>query len=208
MASRPLAVARGHPTSTVSSVPLLCLCHVGLRGSTPLVPRPSCPLIPGAAPWCGSLPLPALSPLHCPLPPSVRQCCCVLDQEERLCPLRANPCGAPLRVCAGHQLATMPIPPPPEGVEVRVPRPSPMCRAGVLSATSGPPGPRGRSPHQNFGAACCVPRGYSVGDPSASPWEEPVGRPEVISLRLPHLVEFHCHCPSPHVQHARRPVLT
>ena len=44
----------------------------GLRGSTPFVPRSSYPLIPGPAPWCFSLPRPALPRLHCPLPPSVR----------------------------------------------------------------------------------------------------------------------------------------
>ena len=44
----------------------------GLCGSTPLVPRSSYPLIPGPAPWCVSLPGPALPRLHCPLPPSVR----------------------------------------------------------------------------------------------------------------------------------------
>ena len=96
----------------------------------------------------------------------------------------------------------------PRGVKVRVPRPSPMCPAGVLSPTFGPPGPRGRSPQQNFGAARCIPRGWSVGDLLASPWEETVGRPGVIALHLPHLVEFRCHCPSPHAQHTRRPVRT
>ena len=84
------------------------------------------------------------------------------------------------------------------GVEVRVPRLSLMCPAGVRSPTSGPPGPRGGSPHQNFGEGCCVPRGWSVGDPSASPWEERITWPRVIALPLLHLVEFCCHCPSPH----------
>ena len=49
------------------------------------------------------------------------------------------------------------------GVEVRVPRLSLMCLAGIRSPTSGPPGPQGGSPHQNFGEGCCVPRGWSVG---------------------------------------------
>lgn len=39
------------------------LCHRGLRGHTLLVPRPSRPLIPGAAPWYISLPQLALAPL-------------------------------------------------------------------------------------------------------------------------------------------------
>ena len=86
----------------------------------------------------------------------------------------------------------------PGGVEVRVPRLSLMCPAGVRSPTSGPPGPRGGSPHQNFGEGCCVPRGWSVGDPSASPWEERITRPRVVALPLLHLLEFCCHCPSPH----------
>ena len=163
----------------------------------------SCPLIPGAAPWCVSLSRPALHPLQCPLPPSVHRCCCVLDQEERLCPLQcACPSVRGSRAGYGAYTAT------PRGVKVRVPRPSPMCPAGVLSPTSSPPGPRGESPQQNFGAAGRIPPGWSVGDPLASPWEETVGRPGVIALRLPHLVEFRCHCPSPHAQHARRPVLT
>ena len=193
MTSGRLAVAGGHPTSTVGSMPLQCLCHMGLRGSTSLVPRPSCPLIPGAAPWCVSLPWPTFPRLHCPLPPSVRQCCCVLDQEERLCPLQwACPSVRASRAGYGAYTAT------PRGVKVRVPRPSPMCSAGVLSPTSSPPGPRGRSPHQNFGEGCCVPRGWSVGDPSASPWEERITRPRVVALPLLHLLEFCCHCPSPH----------
>ena len=172
-------------------------------GRTPLVPRPSCPLIPGAGPWCVSLSRPALHPLHCPLPSSVRRRCCVLDQEERLCPLQwACPSVRASRAGYGAYTAT------PRGVKVRVPRPSPMCSAGVLSPTSSPPGPRGQSPQQNFGAARRIPPGWSVEDPLASPWEETVGRPGVITLRLPHLVEFRCHCPSPHAQHTRRPVRT
>ena len=91
MASGPFAVARGHPTSTIGSVPLPCLCHAGLRGCTPLVPHLFCPLISGAVPWCVSLPWPALAPLHCPLTPSACQCFHVLDQEEPLCPQRATP---------------------------------------------------------------------------------------------------------------------
>ena len=172
-------------------------------GRTPLVPRPSCPLIPGAGPWCVSLSRPALHPLHCPLPSSVRRRCCVLDQEERLCPLRCA-CPSVRGSRAGYHAYTA----TPREVKVRVPRPSPMCPAGVLSPTSSPPAPRGQSPQQNFGAARHIPPGWSVGDPLASPWEETVGRPGVIALRLPHLVEFRCHCPSPHAQHARRPVLT
>ena len=158
-------------------------------------------------PWgCALVPLaslPALPPLHCPLPPSVRRFCSVLNQEEGLCPLQwAHPSVRGSR--AGYRAYTA----TPRGVKVRVPRPSPMCPAGVLSPTSGPLGPQGWSLQQNFGAAGCIPHGWSVGDPSASLWEEPVVQPGLIALCLSHLVEFRCHCPSPHAQHARRPVLT
>ena len=59
------------PSLSLAAAPppawVLCLlprlCHRGLRGHTLLVPRPSRPLVPGAAPWYISLPQPTLAPL-------------------------------------------------------------------------------------------------------------------------------------------------
>ena len=137
------------------------------------------------------------------------QCMKVKSEREvaQLCPTLRDPMDCSLPGSSVHGIfqarvlewSAMPIPPPlGGGVEVRVPRLSLMCPAGVRSPTSGPPGPRGGSPHQNFGEGCCVPRGWSVGDPSASPWEERITRPRVVALPLLHLLEFCCHCPSPH----------
>ena len=61
-------------------------------------------------------------------------------------------------------------------------------------------------PIRTSGQIRCVPRGRSMGNPSALPRVQWVGQPGVIAVPLPHLVGFHR--PSPHAQYARSPLLT
>ena len=94
------------------------------------------------------------------------------------------------------------------GVEVRVPLLSQMCPAGVLGPTSEPAGPsmrvspselRGRSAASLMEGDWGIVRPYRGWSVSAGPGWSP--SPFLTSW-------FHCHRPSPHAQHARRPVLT
>ena len=209
MASGPLAIVPSHTTSTAG----LCHCRVCdmcLRGCAPSVPRPSCLLFPRAAPWCVSLRPANLAPLRYPLPSSVHRRCHVLNQEELKCPRHSGAeVSSPDRAVPGW-LPCLYHPPPLGG------------RGGSHGATAVPdvpgwcPWPHVRArralydglPIRTSGQNCCVPRGRSMGDRSALLRVQCVGRPRVIAVPLPHLVGFHCHRPSPHCRHARRPVLT
>ena len=192
MPSGALTVACSHPTSTAGSVHLPRLCNRDQRGCTPSVPCPSRLLIPGAVPWCVSLPWPVLDPLHCILLPSVCRCCRVLDQEERPCfPPPPAPRGPPLlrahQSASGSLGAAMPVLPTPRGtgrVEVSVPWPSQMCLADILGPTSGLPGPRGGSPHQNLGAEREVSLGLTMGRVGPTAWGDrpPPFSPRGVSL--------------------------
>ncbi|XDA81468.1 hypothetical protein R6Z07F_011398 [Ovis aries] len=99
MASGPLSVARGRPTSTVGSVPLAASWPQG--PTWPYAVGASS--VPSSDPWgCTLVHLasPArLGPALLTFAPSVHRCCRVLDQEERLCPRRPCP---PMAVCSSE----------------------------------------------------------------------------------------------------------
>ena len=101
------------------------------------------------------------------------------------------PRGPPLlrahQSASGSLGAAMPVLPTPRGtgrVEVSVPWPSQMCLADILGPTSGLPGPRGGSPHQNLGAEREVSLGLTMGRVGPTAWGDrpPPFSPRGVSL--------------------------
>ena len=159
MPSGPLALARGHTTSTTGLCPLPRLWHMGLHGCALSVTCPSCQLIPRAVHWCVSLPRTNLGPAPLPFtifcPPTLSRA--GRDGAHRPRHFRAE-VRSPERPVPGWLPCLYHLPPWRAGVEARVPLLSQMCPAGVLGPTSAPAGPSTRvSPSELPGRTAAAP---------------------------------------------------